>query len=80
MKYNEIEITIKKDVYQNTQLQKENKTFIADDEMHTLYSVDIHKNYYTEDREKVLNELLNDLENLCRGIKEKLKEQERWVF
>ena len=35
---------------------------------------------YTEDREKVLNELLNDLENLCRGIKEKLKEQERWVF
>lgn len=77
MKYNEIEITIKKDVYQNTQLQKENQTFIADDEMHTLYSVDIHKNYYTEDRGIVLNELLKDLESLCKGIKEKLQEQER---
>lgn len=77
MKYNEIEISIKKDMYQNTQFQEESKTYIADDKVHTLYSVDIHKNYYTEDREQVLNELLNDLESLCKGIKEKLKEQER---
>ena len=77
MKYNEIEISIKKGTYQHTKLQKDSKTYIADDKMHTLYSVDIHKNYYTEDREQVLNELLNDLESLCKGIKEKLKEQER---
>ena len=77
MKYNEIEISIKKDIYQNTQLEKDSKTYISDNKMNTLYSVEIHKNYYTEDRKEVLNELLNDLESLCRGIKERLNEQER---
>ena len=77
MNYNKIEISIKKDVYQSTKFEKESETYVADDKMHTLYSVDIHKNYYTEDREQVLDELVRDLESLCKEIKEKLREQER---
>ena len=39
MKYNEIEISITKDIYQNTQLEKDSKTYIVDNKMNTLYSV-----------------------------------------
>ena len=77
MEYKGVEISIKKETYQKANVQDDNKTYIIDDKLHTLYSVEIHKNYYTENKEQVLNDLLNDLEGLCKDIKEKLKEQER---
>lgn len=77
IEYKGINIEIRKGMYQRSYKEEGSNVYKVEDEEHVMYSVDIHKDYFIEDREEVLERLSNDLIELGNKIKEKMEEKER---
>lgn len=75
--YNNMNINIKKGMYQRSKLQEDSKTYLIEDKENIMYELEIHKNYYIDNKEEVLLEISNNLIELGKKIREKVKEDEK---
>lgn len=71
-----MEIEIKKSWYNKTKVQPDGVTHIVDPEQHTVYQFGMAKNYFLEDKNRVVDELIHDLKDVTQHL-EQLRAQEK---
>lgn len=68
----DMRVELKEDYY-NLMKQDEVNNFIFLPEVHDMYKLNIHKNYYSEDEQAVLHDMIEDLEDEIKMLKEVYK-------
>ena len=63
-----------KESYYNLMKPNDVNHSIFEPEKHDMFTLDIHKNYYTGDEESVLHDLIEDLEDRTDRLKQLYKE------
>ena len=71
-----MEIEIKKSWYNKTKVQPDGVTHIVDPEQHTVYQFGMAKNYFLENKNQVVDELIHDLKGVTQHL-EQLRAQEK---
>ena len=74
---NDMEIEIYSNWYNKTIMQPDGVTQIVDtSQRHTVYQVGMAKNYFLEDKNRVVDELIHDLKDVTQHL-EQLRAQEK---
>jgi hypothetical protein len=68
-----MEVDIQKKFYQKTKVLEDNVTHVVDETPHTMYSLNIQKNYFTEDAAEAIKEIIQDLEFVTKDLKMELE-------
>lgn len=72
MKQNDLDIRIKEGRYNKSKVASDGITHIIDtDTSYKMYSLEIHKDYFTEDKDEVIQNIIQDLETLLQTLKQK---------
>lgn len=65
-----LELKFKKDIFQETKLNKETGEFEIDPKIKTMYHLEIRKDYFIDDKEKILKQVIYDLKQKIKELEE----------
>jgi hypothetical protein len=72
-----MKVNIQKSSYQIAKPQEDNVVYDIDDKIHTMYLLEINENYFIEDKEEAIKEIIKDLKELTKDLEIELKKHTR---